>query len=251
MDAAEKLKAAGYKIVSGTNEIKYSVLNQRTQPWVLTADDGSETLNLDSTLNSYVEKAKKLYDNEYTNQANMWSTEWSGSMAEGDVFCYFGCTWFIGSMEANCASDAANFGQWRTTTAPESYYWGGTYMSVGKDTPNKELTAYFVYMMTCDSDAMYNLAKSTGDFVNNKTAVDKLIADGIGARDILGGQNPFQTFSDAAASINTQSTYLDGSILSYVDDGSTAYNVGTYSSVDEVISYIKEQVATNYDYIAQ
>jgi hypothetical protein len=67
----------------------------------------------------------------------------------------------------------------------------------------------------------------------------------------LGGQNPFQTFSDAAASINTQSTYLDGSILSYVDDGSSAYNVGTYSSVDEVITYIKEQVATNYDYIAQ
>lgn len=250
-DVAEQMKDAGYKMVSGTDEIKYAVVNQRQEPWVTVAADGSETLNLDTTLETFVEKAKLLYDNDYTNKADTWGDGWNGSMASGDVFCYFGCTWFIGSMESNCGKSADNFGQWRTTTAPESYYWGGTYLSVGAETPNKELAAYFVYMMTCDADAMYNLAVKTGDFVNNTTAVEKLIADGVGARDILGGQNPVETFAEAAKSINVQSTYLDSSILSYIAKASTAYNTGDIASVEEAIQYVKDQVAKDFDYIAQ
>ncbi len=251
MDVAEQMSEAGYKMVSGTNEIKYAVVNQRENPWVDVASDGSETLQLDSTLETYLDLAKQLYDGGYTNQSNTWETGWAGSMADGDVFCYFGCTWFIGSMEANCEEDAANYGQWRTTTAPESFYWGGTYMSVGKDTPNPELAGYFVYMMCCNQESMYNLSKDTGDFVNNNAAVEQLVADGVGERGILGGQNPFETFAEAAASINTQSTYLDSYILTYIDDASSAYNTGTYTSVDEAIQYVKDQVATYFDYIAQ
>ncbi len=251
MDVAQQMSDAGYKMVSGTNEIKYSVLNQRENPWVDVAADGSETLQLDTTLETYLDLTKQLYDGNYTNQNNTWAEAWGGSMAEGDVFCYFGCTWFIGSMESYCDTDAANFGQWRTTTAPESFYWGGTYLSVGADTPNPELAAYFVYMMCCNSESMYNLAVDTGDFVNNTVAVDELIADGVGARDILGGQNPIETFAEAAKSINCNSTYIDGSILSYIDDASTAYNTGTYASIDEAIQYVKDLVATDYSYIAQ
>lgn len=249
MEVAEQMKGAGYKMVSGTNEIKYPVLNQRSNPWVDVASDGTETLKLDDTLSSYIEKAKVLYDNDYTNKAGQWEADWQGAMAEGNVFGYFGCTWFIGSMEGNCPSDAKNFGQWRTTTGPESFYWGGTYVMVGADTPNPELSAYFVYAMCCDEDIMYNLSKETGDFVNNKAAVERLVADGVGARDILGGQNPFQTFSDAATSINVQSTYIDGNILSYVDEASNSYNSGDISSLDDAIQYIKDQVKTNFDYI--
>lgn len=249
MDVAEQMKAAGYKMVSGTNEIKYPVLNQRSNPWVDIADDGTETLKLDDTLATYIEKAKTLYDNDYTNKSGQWEADWTGAMAKGDVFGYFGCTWFIGSMEANCPEDAENFGNWRTTTGPESFYWGGTYVMVGKDTPNPELAAYFVYEMCCDETVMYDIAKNTGDFVNNKAAVEKIIADGVGARDILGGQNPFETFAEAATSINVQSTYVDGSILSYVDEASNSYNAGELSSTDDCIQYIKDQVAKNFDYI--
>lgn len=249
METAESMKEAGYKMVSGTNEIKYPVLNQRTAPWVSIAADGTETLALDATLESYVEKAKVLYDNDYTNKSGQWDGGWSGSMAEGDVFGYFGCTWFIGSMEGNCPADAANFGQWRTTAGPESYYWGGTYVGVGADTPNPELAAYFLYEMCCDPEVMYDLGANKGDFVNNKEAVSKLIEDGVGARDILGGQNPFETFAENAVSINTQSTYIDGNILSYVDEASNSYNAGEFGSVEECIQYIKDQVATNFDYI--
>lgn len=249
MDTAATLKDAGYKMVAGTNEIKYPILNQRKGPWVEVASDGSETLKLDDTLKTYAEKAKVLYDNEYTNQADQWSGEWSGAMADGDVFGYFGCTWFLGTMESNCPEDAANFGNWATTVGPDTYYWGGTYLAIGADTKNPELAAYFVYEMCCDEDVMYNIAKNKGDFVNNKAAVDKLIADGVGERDILGGQNPFGTFADAARAINTQSTYVDGKILGWVDEASKAYNAGDYESADDVIQYIKDEAAKAYDYL--
>lgn len=249
MEVAEQMKAAGYKMTAGTNEVKYPILNQRANPWVDIAEDGTETLKLDDTLTTYIEKAKVLYDNDYTNKSKQWEADWQGAMADGDVFCYMGCTWFLGTMEAACPSDAKNFGQWRTTTAPESYYWGGTHVMVGADTPNPELAAYFVYEMCCDESVMYDIAKNLGDFVNNKAAVEKIIADGIGARDILGGQNPFETFAEAATSINVQSTYIDGNILSYVDEAADSYNTGTFTSTDECIQYIKDQVAKNFDYI--
>lgn len=252
MEVAGKMKEAGYKMVSGTNEVKYPILNQRTAPWVNVADDGTETLQLDDTLSKYCDIAKQLYDNDYTNKANQWEGEWAGSMAEGDVFGYFGTTWFVaGNFMGNCPEDAANYGNWRVTTGPESYYWGGTYLMAGAETPNPELTAYFIYMMTCNPDVMYTIAEKTGDFVNNKEANEKLIADGVGANDCLGGQNPVEAFAEAAVSINVQSTYIDGSILSYVDEASKSYNAGEFATTDECIDYIKQQVATNYDYIVQ
>ena len=248
-DTAEKMKEAGYKMVAGTNEIKYPTLNQRTSPWVLVDDDQNETLNLDDTLVTYAERAKQLYDNDYTDQADQWSTEWNGLMGDGDVFGYFGCTWFLGTMEGNCPETAANYGNWRTTVGPDTYYWGGSYVAIGAQTKNPELAAYFAYEMCCDSDMMYTLAKDTGDFVNNKQAVEKAIADGVGARDILGGQNPFETFAEAAKKINTQSTYIDGKILGWIDEASKSYNTGEYKSTDDVINYVKDQVKTAYGYI--
>ena len=103
--------------------------------------------------------------------------------------------------------------------------------------------------MCCDPEIMYTIAEEKGDFVNNKEAVQKAIDNGIGAQDILGGQNPFATFAEAAKSINTQSTYIDGKILGWVDEASKSYNTGEYTSTDDVINYIKEQTKTTYDYI--
>jgi hypothetical protein len=148
-------------------------------------------------------------------------------------------------MQGNGATD----GNWGAVTGPTSYHWGGTYVTVGKDTNNPELCAFLLYELTCDPDIGVAITNQTGDCVNNKAANERLIADGIGARDILGGQNPVETFAAAATDINVQSTYIDGSILSYVDTASDAYNTGEYASVDEAIQYIKDSVQTDYDYI--
>ena len=103
-ETAETLKAAGYKIVSGAPDVKYAIWDTQSQPWV--TDDGSkETLTLDKSVTEYLETAKKIYDGEYSNNTSMWDNSWAADMKDDSkVFCYFGCPWFIGSMQGNGAT---------------------------------------------------------------------------------------------------------------------------------------------------
>lgn len=242
---ADQVKEAGYKMTSGPDEIKYAALNQRTQPWV----SADSKLQLGDEVSTYLENAKKLYDGDYTNKANTWAETWTAGFAEGDVFCYFGCTWFLGVMEGTCTEDTANFGKWKICAAPVGYNWGGTFLMIGKDTPDVELAAYFVYMMTCDEDVLYGLNADKGDFVNNKKVIDKLVADGVGERAMLGGQNALDVFSSNAMTLTCTASDIDNDVIGAIDKASEAYNTGEYSSVDECIDFVKEQIKTTLDYI--
>jgi ABC-type glycerol-3-phosphate transport system substrate-binding protein len=249
-ETADKMKEAGYKMLSGPDDVKYAIWDQQTQPWVTVASDGSETLSLDSAVTDYFETAKKLYDGGYTDQTSMWSDAWSANF-EGDVFGYFGCTWFVyWSIATTEDSATSTYGDWRVCVGPVGYHWGGTYVCVGKDTPNPELAAFLVYSLCADSDIMYTIEKDTKDFVNNKEAVAQIIADGEGASDMLGGQNPVETWAEAATKIDlSNSTYLDSALKAIMDTASESYNAGTISSVDDAVQYVKDEVASTYDYI--
>lgn len=241
---ADKLKEKNYKIVSGPDIIKYAVWDSQTQPWVNITDD-SETLALDDTVSQYLELAKKLYDGDYTNNAGNWSADgkWATGMtvSDGDVFCYFGCPWFVGSMKDAGAED----GVWGAVVGPTSYHWGGTYVCVGKDTPNPELCAFLLYELTCDPDISVKIANTYGDAVNNKVANERLTTGELSqenaALKFLNGQNPYEVWADAAAGYNASNvTYADSAIKLLIDDASTAYNEGTYD-LDEAIQSIKDK----------
>jgi len=249
-ETAATMKEAGYAMLSGPDDIKYAVWDQQTQPWVTVADDGSETLTLDSAVTDYFEMAKKLYDEGYTKNTSMWSDAWSANF-EGDVFGYFGCTWFVYWCIATTEdSETSTFGQWRVCEGPVSYHWGGTYVMIGADTPNPELAAFLLYELCADPEIMYTIEEETMDFVNNKEAVANIIADGKGASDILGGQNPVETWADAALEIDlSNSTYLDSALKAIMDKASEGYNAGTYATVDDAVQYVKDEVAKQYDYI--
>lgn len=244
-ETADTLKAAGYKIVSGAPDVKYAIWDTQSQPWV--TDDGSkETLTLDKSVTEYLETAKKIYDGEYSNNTSMWDNSWAADMKDDSkVFCYFGCPWFIGSMQGNGATD----GNWGAVTGPTSYHWGGTYVCVGKNTNNPELAAFLLYELTCDPDVGVEITNQTGDCVNNKEANARLIAGELSADNaaakFLGGQNPIEVWAAAAEGINLSNlTYQDASIKAFIDEASTAYNSGTYKSVDEAIKYIQDKCAS-------
>lgn len=247
---ADQMKAAGYAMISGPDDVKYAIWDQQTQPWVNVAADGTETLQLDSCVTDYFETAKKLYDGGYTDQTSMWSDSWSANF-EGDVFGYFGCTWFVYWCIATTEDSATStYGDWRVCAGPVSYHWGGTYVCVGKDTPNPELAAFLLYSLCADSDIMYNIAVDTFDFVNNKETIAREIANGDGASPILGGQNPVEVWAESALGIDlSNSTYLDSSLKGIMDKASESYNTGVYSSAEEAVQFVKDQVASTYDYI--
>jgi ABC-type glycerol-3-phosphate transport system substrate-binding protein len=242
---ADTLKDAGYQIVSGPSDVKYAIWDTQSQPWV-TDDGSSETLTLDSAVTDYLETAKKLYDGGYTNNTTLWDSSWAADMSDDStVFCFFGCPWFIGSMQGNGATD----GNWGAVVGPTSYHWGGTYVTVGKDTNNPELCAFLLYELTCDPDIGVAITNQTGDCVNNKEANDRLVngelADDNAAAAFLGGQNPITVWAASAEGLDLSNvTYNDATIKSFIDDASTAYNAGTYSSVDDAIAYIQDQAAS-------
>ena len=246
-DTADKMKEAGYAMLSGPDDIKYAIWDQQTQPWVTVDADGNETLTLDDCVSDYFEKAKQLYDGGYTDQTSMWSDAWSANF-EGDVFGYFGCTWFVyWSIATTEDSATSTYGDWRVCQGPVGYHWGGTYVCIGADTPNPELAAFLLYELCCDSDMMASIEEETKDFVNNKEAVAKVIADGEGASDILGGQNPVETWAQAALDIDlSNSTYMDANLKAIMDKASEGYNAGT---IDDPVQYVKDEVASTYDYI--
>ena len=242
---ADELKEAGYKIVSGPKDVYYAIINAHTEPWVTVAEDGSETLTLDDSVAQYIETAKKLYDGDYTNNTNMWDGDWANSMTDdGDVFCYFCCPWMIGVMQGNGATD----GNWGAVVGPQPYYWGGTYVSVGKDTNNPELCAFILSELSCDPDMGVAITNVTGDAVSNRAANEALVNGAIAEDNngvkFLGGQNPYATWADAAEGIEQGAvTYADKYLEQYISEAADGYNAGTYASVDEAIAYVEDQAA--------
>lgn len=244
-ETADKLKAAGYKIVSGPSDVKYAIWDTQSQPWV-TDDGSSEKLTLDAAVTESLETEKKIFDGGYSNNTKLWDSSWASDMTnDGKVFCYFGCPWFIGSMQGNGAAD----GNWGAVTGPTSYHWGGTYVMVGKDTPNPELCAFLLYELTCDPEIGVAITNQTGDCVNNKAANDRLIngelAPDNNAAKFLGGQNPIEVWAKAAEGINLSNvTYQDASIKSFIDEAADAYNSGTYATVDDAVKYVEDKCAS-------
>lgn len=236
--SAETLKNAGYYIVSGYDDIKYAVFDSQEGPWVTTVD-GLETLTLDRTVETYFDMAKRLYDGGYVDPASeMWSSAWAANMSsEGNVFGYFGCPWFFGSMNDMGAEEGA----WNCCVGPVSYHWGGTYVMAGKKSSNPELQAFLIYELCCDADIAYEIANRYGDCVNNKEANARIMEDGVGAAVILKEQNPVSTLCESALSLNLSNvTYADATIKSYIDTATKSYLNGSFSK-EAAMNYVKKQ----------
>ena len=236
LDTAAKMKEAGKYMVSGPDDLKYAFIDQKTSPWV---SDGK--LNIDSCVEDYLNTSKEIYDNDYSLKSAMWSSEWTANMSSGDVFGYFGCTWFV---QWSLAEDSQ--GMWNVCVGPVSYHWGGSYMLITDNCPNKELAAFLIYTLCCDTDTMYDLYADDYDFPNNQEAVANLIADGVGANPILDGQDPLAQWDEAAKGLSLQyATSYDATFNGYLDSAAaTFWSEG--QSVEDAIANVKEQVANAY-----
>ncbi len=233
---AATMKEAGYAMLSGCDDIMYPMLDSRSSAWVV---DGA--LNIDGAISDYLELSKTLYDEGYTKNTAMWDSDWTANMT-GDVFGYFGCTWFV-----QWSLSEESSGTWNICVGPVSYHWGGSYMLVTDQCTNPELAALLIYTLCCDEDVMYDLYADDYDFPNNQASVAQLIADGLGSNPILNGQDPLEQWDEAAKGLTLDcATSYDATFNGYLSSASAAYNSGDYDSVDSAIAYIKEQVANAY-----
>lgn len=194
-EVAAKMKAAGYFMLSGYDDAFRVFSDNVTSPWVV---DGK--INIDPSIEQWIEQTKTYTDLGYNNKASLWSAESTqGMMKDGKVFGYFAPAWFIDFCMPH--DDGSAFGDWAFCKGPQGFSWGGTWICAAKGSDNIALIKDIMYTLTCDEATMTTLAENAGDFANNEKAMTT-VANGSYKNEFLGGQNHMAFFLDSAKSID-------------------------------------------------
>ena len=258
-EAAEKLKAKGYAIVSGDGDLWHAVENSSDQGWIV---DGK--LTIDPKREAFLDYSKTLKDNGYHNDTQDWTDAWFADMKdEGPkgVFAYFGPAWLINyTLAPNCGGEAVGegtYGDWAVCAPPVGFFWGGTWVLANKDSSKKEAVGKIIDWITlnCTNDGLqYKWANGT---LNGEGGTKDCVASGTvmsvsdGSLDFLGGQNMFDAFVPANQYANGKNlTQYDETINSYWRDAVRQYTSGEKDR-ETAIADFKTNVGDNLDVIVE
>lgn len=231
--AAEEVKNAGYKMVSGKGDV-WNVLEKAAETgWVV---DGK--LNIDPVRESYLDIAKQLKDNDYMNDTSAWGEAWFADMTKsGNVLGFYGPAWLVNyTLGPNSGEgDNSSAGDWAVCAPNVGFFWGGTWLLAGKgaiaDPVKAEIVKGFIEWVTLDtSDEGLQYLWANG--LMNENGTKDTVASGVvmaksnGETAFLGGQNMFDEFISANAYASGKSmTQYDSTI-----NGSWDAAVGQYAS---------------------
>lgn len=149
----------------------------------------------------FTDMVKGYVDNGYVDPSvEQWSTDWTNVGLNGETLGYFYSTWCLGE-GAQLEQNGGNAGNWRIVLGPQTFFWGGSWLCVSPNCNTADQAADFVRQFTVNADTMEEYALYSGDFVNNKVAMDKIVADGSNSNALLGGQDQFAVLADVAAGI--------------------------------------------------
>jgi len=140
----------------------------------------------------------------------LWGKEWGAEQGKDNALCIFSCPWFtdfcltgyrykeaekgkaVKEMTDNNLRLAAGYGSW---------FWGGTWLTATKkavaNSAIKDTVKDIIAKMTTDKDTLLNLAKTYGDFTNDKEAMTALAGSDDGKINYFGGQNVFAYYAAA------------------------------------------------------
>ncbi|WEK53118.1 MAG: carbohydrate ABC transporter substrate-binding protein [Candidatus Cohnella colombiensis] len=248
-DAAAKLKAKGYGIVSGDGDIWHAIENSSDKGWIVNGK-----LHIDPKREQFLDLSKKLKDNGYHNDTQDWQEAWfadmSGTGAQ-PVFGFFGPAWLINYVMNGNVKDTN--GDWAVTEPPTGFFWGGTWLIANKDvTKNdakKAAVADFIKWVTLDTSetglqyywangTMKDGEQGTKDTVSSAVVMSK----SNGEIALLGGQNMFDVFVPANAGASGKNlTQFDETINSLWRGQVREYTAGSKSR-DQAIADFKQQV---------
>jgi len=149
----------------------------------------------------FTDMVKGYVDNGYVDPSvEQWSTDWTNVGLNGETLGYFYSTWCLGE-GAQLEQNGGNAGNWRIVLGPQAFFWGGSWLCVSPNCNTADQAADFIRQFTVNADTMEEYALYSGDFVNNKVAMDKIVADGSNSNALLGGQDQFAVLADVAAGI--------------------------------------------------
>lgn len=254
-DAAAKLQAKGYGIVSGDGDIWHAVENSSDKGWIV---DGK--LTIDPKREEFLDLSMKLKENGYYNDTQDWQDAWFADMkGEGEkpIFGFFGPAWLINyTLAPNCGGTKpgeGTYGDWAVCEPPIGFFWGGTWVLANNSSPNKEAVGQIIDWITlnCTEDGLqYMWANGT---MNGPGGTKDAVASGTvmamsdGKLDFLGGQNMFDVFVPSNQFANGKNlTQYDETINTQWRDQVRQYTSGQKTR-DAAIKDFKQAVADNLD----
>lgn len=128
----------------------------------------------------------------------MWSPEWATGVQKGDFAVELGAAWFKGWMEGN-APDAA--GKYKVATLPTEYSgnWGGSYITIPKETKHPQEAYDFVKWLVSPDNQLKSF-KSNGLFPSSPVVYEmddfKASTD-----EYFSGQSTQNVFAESAQKI--------------------------------------------------
>ncbi len=248
-DAAAKLKAKGYGIVSGDGDIWHPIENSSDQGWIV---DGK--LHIDSKREQFLDLSKKLKDNGYHNDTQDWTEAWYADMSgsgKQPIFGFFGPAWLINYVMNGQVKDTN--GDWAVTEPPTGFFWGGTWLlannNVLKDEAKKAAVADFIKWVTLDTSEtglQYYWANGTmkagEQGTKDSVASSVVMSKSNGEVALLGGQNMFDVFVPANANATGKNlTQFDESINILWRGQVREYTAGNKSR-EQALKDFKQQV---------
>lgn len=253
-DAAAKLKAKGYGIVSGDGDIWHPIENSSDKGWIV---DGK--LHIDPKREQFLDFSKQLKDNGYSNDTKDWTEAWYADMSgtgKQPIFGFFGPAWLINYVMNGQVKDTN--GDWAVTESPTGFFWGGTWLlankDAAKDDAKKAAVADFIKWVTLDTSEtglQYYWANGTmkagEQGTKDSVASSVVMSKSNGEVALLGGQNMFDVFVPANANATGKNlTQYDESINLIWRDQVREYANGTKSR-DKTIADFKQKVKDQLD----
>lgn len=238
------------KLFSGVDDVKRVYQAGRTHAWY----DENSKIVVDDVMLDYMDYAKQLYDLGLTNNTAQWSSEWTSNMATDNTFAYMGCTWFLHwTIKANCGGEKVGegtYGDWAMCAGPQSYYWGGTWLGVSKECSDKELAGKILKAL-CNKDVMKAICEGSLDYVNNKSAIKELSAEGKGTYEFLGGQDFLSYFSPLAEAIKLPAMCGEDFYITNLFDAQVTEYVNGNKDKDTAVADFKRAVVDQYPYLSE
>lgn len=252
--AAEKLKAKGYGIVSGDGDVWHAIENSSDKGWIV---DGK--LHIDPKREAFLDISKRLKDNGFHNDTTDWQEGWFADMAgtgPQPVFGFFGPAWLINYVMSGNVNDT--FGDWAITEPPEGFFWGGTWLLanknvVGNDAKAKAVADFIEWVTLDTSDKGLQYLWANGLMVDGEVGTKDSVASSVvmeksnGELDLLGGQNMFDVFVPANANASGDNlTQYDETINSIWRDQVREYTAGNKTR-DQALADFKQNVKDQLD----
>lgn len=253
--AAADLRDKGYGVCSGIGDIWSAVEYSADLGWLV-----DDKLYIDPKREEFLDFAKKLIENDYTNNTDQWSDEWSLDMSgqgEKEIFGFFGPYWLVNYIlmpfSGGETIGEGTYGDWAICDPPVGFFRGGTVILAHKNTKYKEAVGEIIKWITLDiSEEGYQNRLAKED-INSKykemplsTTIAKKLYSSI---DFLGGQNIYEAYISAGNLARGGNLSMhDQSIDSFWQLQVREYADGKKSR-EQAIADFKHRVAEYFDYI--